>query len=193
MTRPLPLSLKLALLVSLGVFSSCADPVLTDAVNAQGKETSGISQGEFHRAGQPCVTCHQEGGPASNSPFTVAGTVFAQPLRQIGVEGAEIRMTDSNATKYIAKTNCVGNFFVKAADWDPKFPILVEIAKGNVRRSMQSTIGRNASCAGCHSPTLDIGDPFSQVGHVYLFATDEAASPLGAADCPVDPKRAGTP
>ena len=172
-------------------FLSCADPVLSDAVSALGPETSGVPKGEFHRAGQPCGTCHQEGGPASTS-FTVAGTVFAQPLRQVGVEGAEIRMTDAEGTTHITKTNCVGNFKVTAGDWTPKFPILVEVGKGNVRRTMRSTIGRDASCAGCHSTTLDIADPLAQLGHIYLFATDEPGSPEGTADCPVDPKRPGT-
>ncbi len=177
----------------LASFLSCADPVLSDEVKAQGNETSGIDKGEFHRAGQPCTTCHQEGGPASDFPYTVAGTVFAQPRRQVGVEGAEVRMTDADGTKHIAKTNCVGNFFVTAAEWQPKFPILVEVAKNKVSRSMRSPIGRNASCAGCHSSELEVADPLSQVGHVYLFATDEPGSPEGAGDCSVDPKRAGSP
>jgi mono/diheme cytochrome c family protein len=172
---------------------SCADPVLSDAVEQQGNETSGIEKGEFHRAGQPCGTCHQEGGPASDFPFTVAGTIFAQPMRQVGVEGAEVRMTDADGTKHTAKTNCVGNFFVKSDEWLPKYPILVEVAKNNVRRSMRSAIGRDASCAGCHVPAADPVDPLSQVPHIYLFSGDEPGSPEGAADCPVDPKRPGSP
>jgi len=183
----------IALLIGAAAFLSCADPVQSDAVSALGNETSGVPKGEFHRAGQPCVTCHGEGGPASDVPFTVAGTVFAQPKREVGVESAEVRMTDSDGTKYTAKTNCVGNFFVKPEDWQPKFPILVEVAKNNLRRSMQSAIGREGSCAGCHTVDLDPSDPLSQVDHIYLFASDEPGSPEGSADCPVDPKRVGTP
>ena len=173
-------------------FLSCADPVQSDAVNALGPETSGVPKGVYHRAGQPCVTCHQEGGPASGFPYTVAGTIFAQPLRQIGVEGAEIRMTDAEGTTHIAKTNCVGNFMVAPGEWAPKFPVLVEIGKGNIRRSMRSIIGRSASCASCHSSDLEVADPFSQLGQVYLFAADEPGSPEGTEGCPVDPKRPGT-
>ena len=117
--------------VALCAIASCSsDPALSDAVDALGNETEGIEKGPYHRAGQACVTCHQEGGPASDFPYTVAGTVFAQPNRQVGVEKAEIRMTDADGTKYIAETNCSGNFYVTAAQWDPKFPILVEVAKG---------------------------------------------------------------
>jgi hypothetical protein len=183
-------ALKLALCAS---FSSCADPVLSDAIEAQGAETSGVDKGEFHRPGQPCATCHQEGGTAADSPFTVAGTVFAQPARQVGVEGVEIRMTDADRTTHIAKTNCVGNFMVTAAQWSPKWPILVEVGKGNVRRTMRSPIGRDASCASCHSSEIEVADPLAQVGHIYLYASDEPGSPEGAADCAVDPKRPGTP
>lgn len=176
----------------MATFASCADPVLSDAIRAQGAETSGVAKGPLHRAGQPCGTCHQEGGTASNSPFTVSGTVFAQPLRQVGVEAAEVRMTDADGTTHIARTNCVGNFMVTADEWSPKFPILVEVGKGNVRRSMRSAIGRDASCAGCHATELEVSDPLQQVGHIYLFATDEPGSPEGTADCAVDPRRPGT-
>ncbi len=185
--------IRVSSLATCGAFVSCADPVLSDAVDAQGAETSGVSKGEFHRAGQPCVTCHQEGGPASNFPFTVAGTVFAQPKRQVGVEGVEVRMTDAEQRTHIAKTNCVGNFMVTPDQWSPKFPILVEVAKKNIRRSMRSAIGHDSSCAGCHSSQLSVADPLAEVGHIYLFGIDEPGSPEGANDCSVDPKRPGTP
>jgi hypothetical protein len=108
------------------------------------------------------------------------------------LDRAEIRMTDSEGTKYIAKTNCVGNFFVKASEWDPHFPILVEVAKGNVRRSMKGVIGRATSCAECHTLGNPVPDPLSQVGHIYLYGGDEPGLPNGADDCPVDPVRPGS-
>lgn len=195
--KTLPSLLLLAMSAALAASStSCrTDPYLSNSISDLGNETSGVEKGPYHRAGQPCVLCHQEGGPASSAPFTIAGTVFAQPARQIGVEAAEVRMTDADGTKYVAKTNCTGNFFVKAAEWDPKFPVLVEVAKGGVRRGMKGPIGRDPSCAHCHSFDLPVQDKdkTSQVTHIYLFSADEPGSPLGAADCPVDPKRPGTP
>jgi hypothetical protein len=174
--------------------ASCSsDPVLSDTVEAQGNETKGIPEGPLHRAGQRCTACHQKGGEASNSPFTLAGTVFAQPNRQVGVENAEIRLTDSEGTKHIATTNCVGNFFVKPSEWEPRFPILVEVAKGGATRSMKSPIGRETDCAGCHSIKIPPADPLSEVGHIYLFSTDEIGMPNGSASCPVDPRRPGSP
>lgn len=185
--------LGLFALVAAVVSAACDDPVLDGTVEDQGNETSGIPQGELHRAGQRCTACHQEGGEASDSPFTLAGTVFAQPNRQIGVGAAEIRLTDADGTKFTAKTNCVGNFFIKSSEWQPRFPILVDIAKGPVRRSMRSPIGRATDCAECHTLSFPVPDPLTQVPHIYLFSGDEPGSPEGAPDCPVDPRRPGGP
>lgn len=173
--------------------ASCSDPVLDDTIDAQGNETENVPQGEFHRAGQRCVACHQEGGEASDSIFTLAGTVFAQPAKQIGVDNVEVRLTDSDGSKHTATTNCVGNFFVKPSDWQPKFPILVEIFKSNVRRRMTSPIGREPDCSGCHVLEIPPEDPFSQVPHIYLFGSDEPGTPEGDPGCEVDPKRPGSP
>jgi hypothetical protein len=182
----------LLLVILVGANASCTDPVLDDTVELQGKETANVEKNEFHRPGQRCTACHQENGEAANSPFTLAGTIFAQPQRQVGVDSVEIRLTDADGTKFTSKTNCVGNFFVKAADWVPKFPILVDISKNGVRQSMRSPIGREADCAGCHTLTLPPADPFSQVPHVYLYSSDEPGAPDGDARCPVDPIRPGS-
>jgi mono/diheme cytochrome c family protein len=187
------LLLLLAAALCAAAASSCSDPVLDDAVDAQGNETSGIAKGPFHRAGQRCIVCHQEGGPASGAPFVVAGTIFAQPARLVGVDRAEVRMTDADGTKFTAKTNCVGNFFVTAGEWQPKFPLLVEVAKGNLKRPMSSPIGREASCAGCHTSSLPVPSPEAQLGHVYLFGSDEPGTPDGARDCAVDAVAPGSP
>jgi hypothetical protein len=182
--RLLPL---LSVLVGTGL--SCSDPIQSGRVEDLGKEITGVDKGEFHRAGQPCIVCHAENGPA-DSVFTIAGTVLAGPQSQVGVANAEVRMTDSLSTTHIAKTNCVGNFFVKPVKddpdgWDPKFPILVAVAKGGTLRRMNSVIGREPSCGTCHTTRAD-RDPSSQLIQVYLFGTEE----IGAAPvpCPVNPK-----
>jgi len=169
---------------------ACNDPVLDDAVSSLGDEVSGIPTGEFHRPGQDCQLCHQEGGKASGSVFTVAGTVFAQPSRDVGVDSVEVRLTDSDGTKFIAKTNCVGNFFVTGAQWSPKFPILVAINKNGSQRNMSSVIGRSAGCAQCHK--LAVTDKLQQEPHIYLFGTDESGSPDGDLTCPTSAIRPGT-
>ena len=183
------------LMVGVGIAStlSCSDPEISGGAAALGKETSGIPKGEFHRAGQPCVVCHQDQGASSGHVFTIAGTIFAQPARMVGVDRAEVRMTDSEGTKFTAHTNCVGNFFVKPEEWQPHFPILVAIAKNNIVRQMQGPIGRDGSCAHCHANAVTPDDPFSQTSHIYLFGADESGSPNGSVDCPANPIAAASP
>ena len=169
---------------------ACNDPVLDDEVSALGDEVDGIPRGEFHRPGQDCQLCHQEGGKASSKPFTVAGTIFAQPSRDVGVDQVEVRLTDSDGTKFIAKTNCVGNFFVTDAEWSPKFPILVAINKNGSQRNMSSVIGRSSGCGHCHK--LQQTDKTQQMPHVYLFGTDEPGFTDGDPTCPTSAIRPGT-
>ncbi len=174
--------------ILVGTTMSCSDPIQSGRIDELGNEITGIARDQFHRAGQPCVVCHSKNGTASNSVFTIAGTVFAGPQSRVGVANAEVRMTDSFGTYHSAKTNCVGNFFVKADGvdgWDPKFPILVAIAKGGTLRRMNSVIGREPSCGTCHTTKSD-RDPNSQLIQVYLFGTEEiGATPV---PCPVDPR-----
>jgi hypothetical protein len=169
---------------------SCGDKQLSKEVDRQGNEVAGVPQGQFHRPGKECVVCHQDGGEASDHPFTLAGTVFASTNRQVGVAAASILLTDSDGSKFIATTNCVGNFFVRPSDWQPKYPIIVDIQKGDVRRTMSGPIGRQTDCAFCHKQNID--DPLSEVDHIYLFGTDEPGLLDGDPTCPVDPVVPGT-
>ena len=180
---------KLALLTAL-VVVACGDKLLDEQEADQGNEVARVPVGELHRAGQRCVTCHRKDGAASDHPFTLGGTVFAQPGRDVGVNGVEVLLTDSDGSKFIAHTNCVGNFFIKTTDWTPHYPIIVDIQKNGVRRSMTSPIGREGDCAACHK--LAVSDPLSQMPHIYLFAGDEPGLPNGDPTCSVDPVRVGT-
>jgi len=173
----------------LAALSCNNDDVIEDQVALQGNEVERVPVGEFHRAGRRCVVCHHEGGESSEHPFVVAGTIFAQQKRDVGVGGAEVLLTDSDGSKFIAKTNCVGNFFVKPADWAPKYPIIVDIQKSGVRRSMRSAIGREGDCGSCHK--VAVTNPLAEMEHVYLFGTDEPGLPGGDPACPVDPVRPG--
>jgi hypothetical protein len=176
--------LILALAAGAAMPACFKDPVHNTDVSNLGPERGNAD--EYHRAGQPCVVCHGSEGPASTQ-FSVAGTIFSQPGDLVGVQGAQVELTDSAGTKYIATTNCVGNFYVKPSDWDPHFPILVRVAKGGVSRTMTSPIGREPSCGKCHDGHLPNRAPLYLVDHVYLFASDEPTLPA----CPVSPDIGG--
>jgi hypothetical protein len=151
----------------------CVDPVPDNLVKEQGTELDGYPVGEFHRPGQVCSACHKEHGQA-DTVFTVAGTIFAAPDDLRGVEAAEVQLTDSVGTQYIAKTNCVGNFFVTPDQWSPKFPILVRVHKGQTALQMKGPIAREASCNACHlGRKLDPSEERALMPHIALFGGEE--------------------
>lgn len=184
--RPTPRVLFLGLM-ALVALVRCTDPVPDRLVAAQGDERAGYPQGEYHRPGQVCSACHRENGEASDSIFSVSGTIFSGPNDLTGVYNAEVQMTDSVGTTYIATTNCVGNFFVKPSDWSPKFPILVRVHKGTTALSMHSQIGRETSCNACHlAHDLSPEELHRAMPHIALFGGPEPDPTIPEGGCPVD-------
>jgi len=181
-----PISLPI---LALAAFVACSDPVRDAEVRNLGAEFPNIPTGEYHRAGQPCVVCHGTSGPSS-ARFTVAGTVFAQQGAAVGVDGATVAMTDSAGGQYTTKTNCVGNFFVRPEQWDPSFPILVRVFKGNQVKTMQGAIGRERSCGYCHDDATGGLEPFRSAGHIYLYASGDSVP--APSNCPVNPVVGGS-
>ncbi|MGH7294248.1 MAG: hypothetical protein ACRELB_04920 [Polyangiaceae bacterium] len=199
-------ALALALLLpAAAVAAACnTDPVHTSAVKLLGPEVAGIPKGEFHRAGQPCLTCHGGEGPAKME-FTVAGTIFYGPANTgapVGVGDAIVTLEDDTQSQFSVTTNCVGNFFVKPGDWPghPDFPMLATVSgtvpvPGNggaeaptyEAPSMQSHIGRTGSCADCHQYVTQ-NNYFETPGLVNLTRTVDDPSYQGSdPSCPVNP------
>jgi hypothetical protein len=182
------------------VLAACidSDPVHTSAVNALGAEYAGIPQGQFHRAGQPCLLCHGGQGPASQK-FVVAGTIFFGPSETnnapppIGVDNVQVLILDDTGSQPVnpPTTNCVGNFYSSPGDWapgHPQFPLIVRIvgdANGqHYDVPMSSHIGRDGSCAGCHQLPDDTNF-YRTPGIVHLSGQD---NPNFKGDtCPVSP------
>ena len=170
----------LAILAASAVMGSCTNPVHDAEVNALGPEINGVPQGEYHRAGQPCAVCHSNDGPAKTT-FTMAGTIFYGPNTNIGVAQTNVVMVDALGTSYTANTNCVGNFYVTPAEWNPAFPVKVELIGLGNTRGMVSHIGREASCSNCHKdPTY-----FDSPGHIHLTSSDTGYT---TPPCPVNPE-----
>jgi hypothetical protein len=197
MARSLTSSLGIALLVLpvVAVAAACdTDPVHTAAVDALGPEVAGIPKGEYHRAGQPCVTCHGTEGPA-HEQFTVGGTVFFGPANSIppiGVGNATVLLEDDTQSQFSVITNCVGNFYIQPGDWPghPAFPMLVTVQGApegmNIVVSMQSHVGRDGSCADCHQYPTQL-NYFQTPGIVHLSGTDDPNFQGTDPNCPVNP------
>ncbi len=132
------------------VIASCAgDPVQDQAVNDLGGEAPGVDPGPLHRAGQPCIVCHQADGPAR--AFTIGGTIARSQDDHAGMEGITIELLDSAGARRSVTSNAAGNFFVLADDWTPLWPIATRVVAGNGKdKRMQTPIFREGSCAKCH-------------------------------------------
>ncbi|HEY4118626.1 MAG TPA: hypothetical protein VGM56_12260 [Byssovorax sp.] len=155
--------MKSALLLAALALAACADPVHDEAVAALGPEAPGVSPGPLHRAGQPCLVCHDGSGPA-DAVFSFGGTLYQVSGRGTPAVGAFVHLRDEAASTYLTESNCVGNFFVQADDYTPVDPVHVSVSFETQSATMQSHIGRDGSCASCH--TGDVSQ--SSVDHVYV-------------------------
>lgn len=142
---------------------ACADPVHDEAVAALGAETPGVSPGPLHRPGQPCVLCHSAKG--GDSEFSLAGTVYVDAPSQTPIEDVNVRVVDSQNRRFVARTNCAGNFFITPEEFAPDFPIWLGLDRGDILRDMDTPVYREASCSGCHTDPKNLSSP----GHVYLI------------------------
>jgi hypothetical protein len=173
-----------AAVTSTSLGSCVVDPVHDNAVKVLGPETE-LAETEYHRPGQPCLTCHGARGPAK-SRFSMGGTVFYLPddekVAPTPVEGADILIRDANGADLRVRSNCKGNFFIRYCSratcppYNPgeltlsaeiTYPFFVTVAKGGTYKQMQGHIGRDGSCAGCHR------DPpfYDSPGHVFLYSS----------------------
>jgi hypothetical protein len=166
MRTPLLSSVSVAL-----ALSACADPVYDEAIERLGSETAGVPPGADHRPGQPCALCHSERG--GESEFSLAGTVYVDAASLLPIEDVEVRIIDSRERRFVARTNCAGNFFVRPEEFSPDFPIWLSLVRGNIFRDMDTPVYREASCAGCHADPKGL----SSAGHVFLIE-DPLTEPL---------------
>ena len=174
-TANVSLALSLAALLGGALpLLSCTDPVLDARIASLGPEVG--TPGPNHRPGQPCCVCHSEFGTDPKHIFTVAGTVFDSPTSLNPVPDVEVRLVSADNKGIVKLTNASGNFYLTEAEYPFAFPLRVRLSKGAVEKSMQSHIGREPSCAGCHFDPPNVGEgrvhytAFQAVGHVYFSA-----------------------
>jgi hypothetical protein len=151
----------------------CEDPTRALAVAGLGPELEGVPLGPLHRPGQPCLTCHDG---ATARAFSVAGTVFHALDTDSPSPGALVRLADDAGGRFVAATNCAGNFFITPEDFTPSHPLWVSLKFGALDIAMDSPISVDGSCAGCHTTTPGPRSP----GRVYVF---ENAADAPAGEC----------
>jgi hypothetical protein len=154
----------LALVVA--ALPACVDTTHDRQVQALGGEANGVAPGPDHRPGQPCLVCHGGEGPAS-SQFSVAGTVYAVFKASAPAVGAQVQIEDISGNAIVAPTNSAGNFYIGVGDWQPIYPIQMQVSLGPASQQMLTHVGREGSCATCHQSLSGPASP----GPVYV-ATD---------------------
>jgi hypothetical protein len=80
--------------------------------------------------------------------------------------GATVSFTSVDGKTFDTTTNEAGNFYAQPSQFQPGYPMKVAVTFGQVTVKMTSEIGRNGSCAKCHT------DPFgaTSAGHVFIPA-----------------------
>lgn len=161
----LALAVGLVLALALAIASALGgcDPVHSDAVDALGGEAAGVRKGPLHRPGQPCTTCH-DGALGDPPEFTVAGTIYQNEGDPTPAVSATVTLTSVDGKTYVATTNEAGNFYTTPSQFQPGYPMKVSVNFGQLAVKMTSEIGRNGSCATCHT---DPAGPTS-AGHVFV-------------------------
>ncbi len=167
-------------------FMSCTDPVRDQRIAALGGEDPAVPTGPLHRPGQPCVLCHSTGGPASNAPFAIGGTMFeTNGVDANGAAGVQVLFVDSNSAMRRSDTNEVGNFFIPEAQWsDLAFPFKVGLlSKDGKHVPMNSTVNREGSCNFCHRPVpgsklaLPTDDPRASIPQIFIAPATSGGTP----------------
>jgi hypothetical protein len=153
----------LALFAALACTHVACDPVRNDQIAALGDEVPGVEQGPEHRAGQPCLLCH-DGKLTNAKEFSVGGTVFRRAVDREPVAGVLVHLLGADGSTHEATTNGVGNFYVRPTEWVPVYPMRVSLEAEGMVVPMRTHVGRDGSCAGCH---FDPPGPGS-FGHVSL-------------------------
>lgn len=159
----------LAALAALGAWGlvACVDETHEEAVRALGPEDPNVAPGPLHRPGQPCVTCHGGSGPASQQ-FSIGGTVYATQGQTAPAANATVTIEDIAGATGTVQTNDVGNFYITVQQWQPSYPLLPRVTLGQTTQTMSTHVGRDGSCADCHS--LNPGP--TSVGPIYVTPID---------------------
>jgi hypothetical protein len=162
-----------ALLFGVALLGACCtDPLRERRIEALGPEQLGVSPGPLHRPGQPCLACH-DGEDSSVPRHSVAGTVYVDTRADQTAANVLVELVDARAERFELTSNCAGNFYVEGARFEPVYPLWTALRFEDERIQMQSSIGRDGSCASCHA----LSASNTATGAVYLYSLPSDDSP----------------
>ncbi len=83
--------------ISMAALVGCDEPSRDRVERELGGEAPGVPAGPLHRAGQPCVLCHD--GDAARA-LSLGGTVYWQEGSSVPAIGASVHLVDSLETAW---------------------------------------------------------------------------------------------
>jgi len=167
------------ILLGIAMMIACGDPTHDNAVAALGSDPTGQPNGPTHRAGEPCLVCHGGSGPGS-AQFSVGGTLYAVKGQPDPLVNGTVHLTDATDAGFDIPTNSVGNFYATVDEWKPVAPIHVRVTLDTAEADMISHVGRDGSCADCH--TADAGPRSPGPAYLAVTAGDLPGSGGGSTD-----------
>lgn len=157
--------MRIAALAVLALASAACPSRWSEEADALGPEVG--DEGPQHRPGQPCLVCHSPREGRGEKFFVVAGTIYERRDDPTGLENVEVEITDAQDRVFTVFTNEAGNFMVHVdsslgapesigegqleVPEAPEFPLNVTIRAGAREQTMRNVVGREGSCAHCHS------------------------------------------
>lgn len=113
--------------------------------------TGGDNESPEMHPGGDCIGCHAS--RAEGPTYVFAGTVYDELNEDDDCNGAEdvdVVVTDAEGSSWTMTTNAAGNFFLRASQASPVFPITASIDDGRVQHAMV-TGQQTGNCAACHT------------------------------------------
>lgn len=121
----------------------------------------------FHFHGEDCSRCHVEGGKATNSVFTMSGTIYRDYEGSEPLEGAEILLLDGSGKTVSMTSNAEGNFATDAPLRGGNYKAWVRNGGRTMPMMTVPTIGTTSSWMSCnmhHTPGSTRGALFVPTG-----------------------------
>ena len=112
------------------------------------------SDGPLMEPGENCQGCHGRDGvlflgerERHAKQWTVAGTVFDPANTAVGIESAQVHVTDANGFSFHLRTNQAGNFYSRES---VTLPLQACIERNGKTVCQQSPVTSGA-CNSCHN------------------------------------------
>lgn len=154
-----------------GAFTAASQAFATPGAREPGADNHVVQptrNGEpFHFRGEDCSRCHVEGGKATNSVFTMSGTIYRDYEGSEPLEGAEVLLLDASGKTVSMTSNAEGNFATDTPLRGGNYKAWVRYGERTMPMMTVPSIGTTSSWMSCnmhHTPGSTRGALFVPTG-----------------------------